>query len=95
MNVKRLNCWEYMKCGREPGGKNAKKCGICPATQSNNFDSFNKGQHAGRFCWAVAGTFCGDGIAGTYAEKLLDCLKCPFLKKVNHEENRDFTLNPD
>jgi len=25
----KLNCWEFMKCGREVGGKNVKELGIC------------------------------------------------------------------
>ena len=26
-----MNCWEFFRCGREPGGKNAEKLGVCPA----------------------------------------------------------------
>jgi len=25
-----LNCWEFKKCGREPGGEKASELGICP-----------------------------------------------------------------
>ena len=25
-----LNCWEFMKCGKELGGDNADKSGVCP-----------------------------------------------------------------
>lgn len=28
----KLNCWEFKKCGREPGGLKARERGACPAT---------------------------------------------------------------
>ncbi len=85
----KMNCWEFKKCGREPGGKNAKKEGICPAAVETTFDGFHSGKNAGRACWAVAGTFCGgDGgePRGTYAQKFLDCTKCDFHHRVILEE---------
>ncbi len=91
----KLNCWEYRKCGREPGGKNAKKYETCPATISTNYNGINNGKNGGRFCWAVSGTFCEGEPSGTYTEKLFDCLKCAFLKKVNEEEHRGFILSPE
>lgn len=27
-----LNCWEFMRCGREVGGKNTEKLGVCPVS---------------------------------------------------------------
>jgi hypothetical protein len=36
----------------------------------------------GRICWAVAGTFCGKRVSGAIAQKLGDCKKCEFYKKV-------------
>ena len=56
--MKRKNCWEEMKCGRESGGKNADELGVCPAAIDKEFEGVNKGEKAGRFCWAVGGTFC-------------------------------------
>ena len=32
----KLNCWEYKKCGRQPGGDRAKEMGICPVTTTAN-----------------------------------------------------------
>ncbi|MDA3952597.1 MAG: hypothetical protein PF485_03050 [Bacteroidales bacterium] len=93
--MQKKNCWEFMECGREPGGKNVEKSGICPVSTSISHDSINSGKNAGRFCWTVAGTFCDGTPSGTYSEKLLSCLNCKFLKHVNNQENRDFTLNPD
>jgi hypothetical protein len=31
MVSKKQNCWEYMKCGREPGGEKVAELGICRA----------------------------------------------------------------
>jgi len=92
--IKRKNCWEIMKCGRQPGGKNVEELGICPAAVSGNYNGTNKGKFRGRFCWAVTGTFCGGDVQGTYAQKVMDCIHCKFLKYVNEKEGRDFKLIP-
>ena len=82
----KINCWEYKKCGREPGGIKSYELGICPAAIDNSFDGINRGKNAGRFCWAVAGTFCGGSPQGTFAEKRASCLGCDFFNKVRNEE---------
>ena len=66
--VKKKNCWEYMQCGREPGGRNAPEAGGCPAAVDTTHDGINSGCCGGRFCWAVAGTLCSGEIQGTFAE---------------------------
>ncbi len=83
---KRLNCWEVLLCGREPGGKNAAKDGVCPAAADQSFDGINAGKCGGRICWAVAGTFCGGCVQGTFAEKRFSCLQCDFYQMVQEEE---------
>jgi len=86
MAQRKINCWEYKKCGREPGGEKAFQLGVCPAAVDKSFDGINRGDHAGRFCWAVAGTFCGGSVQGTFAEKRESCLGCDFFDKVRGEE---------
>jgi tRNA A-37 threonylcarbamoyl transferase component Bud32 len=81
-----LNCWEVMMCGREKGGKNATKHGVCPAAADRSFDGINSGKCGGRICWAVAGTFCGGRVQGSFAEKRPSCLNCHFYKMVQEEE---------
>ncbi len=90
----RHNCWEVMKCGRQPAGDSAETLGICPATLTGEFDGVNKGNHGGRFCWAIAGTLCGGETQGTYSMKIRDCLHCEFLKQVQKDEDRHFILTP-
>lgn len=92
MNSKKLNCWEYMNCGREPAGSQSAELGICPAAVDTTFDGINAGVCGGRICWAVAGTFCGGKIQGTFAEKRTSCMGCDFYKMVRSEEDNE---NPD
>jgi hypothetical protein len=71
------NCWEFKKCGREPGGARVEEFGICPATTDTSSDGINGGENAGRICWAIVGTFCGGKVQGSFAQKRLS-LCCHF-----------------
>ena len=81
-----------MGCGREPGGRHAADKGVCPAATAARFHGVNRGVQGGRFCWAVAGTFCGGEVQGTFARKLRTCLDCRFFRLVEREEGRHFVL---
>lgn len=87
------NCWEVMKCGREPGGEKADELGICPAALAEEIDGVNDGKNGGRICWAVAGTLCDGECQGTFAQKLLHCVNCEFMKQVTQEEGREFKIS--
>ncbi|AOY57051.1 MULTISPECIES: protein kinase domain-containing protein [Desulfococcus] len=87
MGLKKLNCWEVMQCGKEPGGRNADTLGVCKAATDVSFDGINGGKCAGRFCWAVAGTLCGENRQGSFAEKRDSCLNCRFYQRVLAEES--------
>jgi hypothetical protein len=88
--MKKLNCWEFMHCERQPGGRKVHELGTCPVTVTEELEGAHGGIGAGRACWAVVGSFCGGKIQGTYAEKLKDCGKCDFMALVRREE----ALNP-
>ena len=92
--MKRNNCWEVMKCGRQSGGENVEKLGVCISTLPSEYDGVNSGERSGRFCWTVAGTFCNGELQGTFAEKLKNCINCEFFKQVNEDEGRNFVLTP-
>ncbi len=94
MNPRKLNCWEYKKCGREPGGSKADQDGVCPAAIQKTFDTFNHGINAGRICWLVAGTFCDGQLSGTFAEKIDTCRNCDFYKKIQADEH-SFSIKED
>ena len=84
--LKKLNCWEFMNCERQPGGQKEKELGTCPVAITKELDGAHGGSGAGRACWAVVGSFCGGKIQGTYAQKLKDCSKCDFMALVKREE---------
>ncbi len=84
----RRNCWEFLHCGREPGGAKAEELGICPATLREDLDGINHGSMAGRVCWTIPDTRCG----GVVIKKFKKCLECDFFQAVEREEGRYFTL---
>ena len=82
----KLNCWEFKNCGREPGGAKIAELGMCPASIDNTYNGLNGGKNAGRICWAVAGTFCGGNVQGTFAQKQSSCIICEFMQQVKSIE---------
>ncbi|HEY9245951.1 MAG TPA: hypothetical protein VIO11_03800 [Candidatus Methanoperedens sp.] len=85
--ILKQNCWEYLKCGRELGGKKASRLGLCPVSINISTDGLNHGKNGGRICWAISGTYCRKKIEGTFAKKQLSCRSCIFYKKVMEEED--------
>ncbi len=83
---KRANCWDILKCGREPGGVNAHLDGPCPAAVDDEADGVNSGTNGGRVCWAISGTFCGMRVDGSAATRLVSCMTCDFFTRVLQEE---------
>jgi hypothetical protein len=92
-NTKKINCWEFKKCGREPGGKHVHDLGICPATIEEKLDNIHEGKNAGRCCWVLAGTLCKGEVQGSFAQKYKNCEICDFYKKVKDEEFPKFQLS--
>ncbi len=66
-----LKCWEYKKCGKQPGGENVAEFGHCPAALSPD-----------NSCWFIAGTLCSGKVEGTYAEKIDTCIICDYYNKM-------------
>jgi hypothetical protein len=88
----KVNCWEFKKCGREPGGSRVDELGACPAAQQSPLDSVHAGRNAGRTCWVVAGTLCGSKIQGSFAAKYDTCKNCDFYQLVQKDEYPEFKL---
>ena len=86
------HCWEFMECGREPGGSNVDEFGICPASTTLRYDKINGGNFAGRFCWFVSGTLCNGFIQGTFATKIKNCINCPFFLDVARQEGKSIVF---
>ena len=89
------NCWEAKKCGRQPGGNKTGELGVCPAAALNKADGIHGGKKGGRCCWAIAGTFCGGKVQGTFAMKAGQCLNCEFYKQVVKEEGANIIKASD
>lgn len=90
----RKNCWEFMHCGREPGGERVSELGVCPASTEKRLDGTHHGKNAGRSCWVVAGTLCKGEVQGLFAKKYKQCSECRFYIHVRDEELPDFTMAP-
>ncbi|MBI5102677.1 MAG: hypothetical protein HZB33_12715 [Nitrospirae bacterium] len=93
MKTKKINCWEFKKCGRETGGSHVHDLGVCPAAEESALDGTHGGVNAGRSCWVLAGTLCKNKVQGTFAQKYKDCEICDFYKKVREEEFPKFVLS--
>ncbi len=86
----KINCWEYMHCGRELGGNKVKEYGVCPAVTFIAFNKTNGGYNGGRYCWQIAGTFPRSNARCSYASQLEDCTQCDFYRLVQKEEGSNF-----
>lgn len=82
----KLNCWEFKRCGRQPGGDKAHDLGVCAAATDVRAEGIHGGTSCGRACWALAGTLCGGEVQGSFAAKLGNCLRCDFYQRVSAEE---------
>ncbi|MBN2023687.1 MAG: hypothetical protein JW809_12950 [Pirellulales bacterium] len=82
------NCWEFKKCGRQPGGPKAAELGVCMAATDATLAGQNGGKAAGRICWKIAGSMSPDKKRGVFSAKLLTCLACDFYSVVQAEEKK-------
>jgi hypothetical protein len=80
------NCWEFKKCGREPGGANVAASGVCPAANEAAIAETNSGKNGCRACWAINGKFSRELVPGSPPNRLGDCLQCDFLKQNENED---------
>lgn len=81
-----LNCWEYMLCGREPGGSSVDEFGVCPSAVDERFDGIHGGDKAGRTCWVVAGSVRKENIQCLFAKDKKNCGMCDFYRIVKREQ---------
>lgn len=93
MMRKKVNCWEFKKCGRHEGGEHVRDLGICPATTEARLNGIHEGENAGRSCWVVAGTLCKGQVQGSFANKYKNCEICDFYQHVRKEEGVRYTLS--
>lgn len=92
MTSAKSNCWEDRSCGRQPGGAHLEEFGPCPAATDTTCDGINGGHNAGRFCWAVPATLCDGAVQGAPEQKIEQCQRCSFFRRVKYEEGPHFQL---
>jgi hypothetical protein len=86
----KLNCWEFKKCGREPGGTNTSHAGTCPAAVEARADGIHSGMNGGRCCWAVTAALRQQGICLDQSGG--GCDDCDFYRLVRNEEEQRLVL---
>jgi hypothetical protein len=88
---RKMNCWEFKKCGRTPyeGPIDEKK--ICPVSVDVRLEGIHGGKNAGRACWVVAGSMCDGKLQGSTSQKFGDCFKCSFYKALRQEEKEHYS----
>lgn len=88
------NCWEFKKCGREPGGTKVEKEGVCPAAVFEAADGFCGGKNGGRACTYIVGTLCSADVCNIYdlTKKEKFCADCEFYKELKKEHGNEMSL---
>lgn len=81
--MKKINCWEFKQCGREPGGKRVDELGVCPVAVEASVDGMKSGKNGGRVCWVVKNLLELSMEDNSSYEK---CNECGFFKLVMEEE---------
>ncbi len=79
---KKLNCWEFVNCGREKNGLMVSTLGECKVVTDMKYDGLNNGVGAGRACWMTH----KDNCVMIKSQQYLSCYDCPFYKRVAFEE---------
>jgi len=92
MPTRKLNCWEVIKCGRQPGGNRASDAGICPVSIHNEYDGVHGGDKAGRACWSVEGRRTNRDTRQSFSQTFSDCKTCAFFQQVKQEEESSLPL---
>lgn len=87
-----LNCWEFRKCGREPGGSLAVTEGVCAAAVFAAADGYLGGEKGGRACCFVTGTLCEELVQGSYRDKSKACWDCDFYQMLRREHGAAFSM---
>jgi hypothetical protein len=87
-----MNCWKFKNCGREPGGENVQKLGICRASVERKFDGIKHGVNAGRYCWKVKISEENNNVADKTLSAIMTYIECDFFIKVKAEERNIFNF---
>jgi hypothetical protein len=84
--MNKLNCWEFMKCGKGIGENETDKSEPCPVALKISADGLNGGINAGRICWIIAEGKCHSKVRCNKIHQKEACFSCEFRYKVMAEE---------
>ncbi len=82
----KLNCWEFMKCGKGASGNGNGKHRSCPIAADTSANTLNGGVNGGRICWIIAETCCNGEVQCSNLHRKSSCFSCEFRYKVSAEE---------
>jgi hypothetical protein len=88
-----LNCWEYKKCGREPGGKYVEKYGICLVAIEKNCDGLNGGKNGGRSCWLWRESACAKIMKKSSIQNIRECRACAVYNSIKSKRLKQLWKN--
>lgn len=84
--MNKLNCWEFMKCGKEPVRDNGGKFETCPIASETLANGLNGGVNGGRICWVIAEVCCEHKVDPHNLQWKYSCFSCEFRFKVMTDE---------
>jgi hypothetical protein len=89
-----MNCWEFRRCGREPGGRLASQEGVCRAAVYEPADGYLGGTNGGTACCFIKGTVCEESRhhQATYRGKSEGCWDCAFYRMLRREHGPAFSM---
>lgn len=84
--MSKLNCWEFIKCGKGPLGNGINKSDICPVAVETSANALNGGVNGGRICWVIAENCSNAEVKCSKLHRKDFCFSCEFRYKVTLEE---------
>lgn len=82
----KLNCWEFMKCGKEPHGAHLKGSAPCPVAVESSAHGLNGGINGGRICWVINDILRQCDVNCSHVHHQSSCFSCEFRYKVTADE---------
>ena len=83
---KKLNCWEFMKCGKGPDTAGSNGHDICSVASAVIADGLNGGDNGGRICWVIAENYFKGSIHCSEKRIIHSCYACEFRYLVTMDE---------